>query len=139
MGRCSYLALLAKNLPASVADIKSGFDPRLENPLEREHGNPLSYFCLENPLIESLVGYSPRGSKSQMQSGTEHMLLLRMFGCVEAARCLKCALAPSQSHHPHPIHFLSVHRMFYTGNYFSWQSAALTSSLMWGRVGNTHE
>ena len=65
---CSSLSLkmdfpggsVVKNLPASSGGTGSisgsGRSP------EGGHGNPLQYFCLENPHGQrSLVGYSPRG------------------------------------------------------------------------------
>ena len=43
----SQVALVVKNSPANVGDIKRcEFDPSLGG----GHGNPLQYFCLENPM-----------------------------------------------------------------------------------------
>ena len=37
-----------------------------EDPLEEGIGNPLQYFCLDNAYgLRSLVGYSPKVTKSQ--------------------------------------------------------------------------
>ena len=56
---------MVKNLPANAGDIRdvgsipgSGISPG------EGHGNPLSYFCLENSHGQScLAGYSPWGRK----------------------------------------------------------------------------
>ena len=56
----SLVAQTVKNLPAMWENwVKSlGW----EDPLERGHGNPLQYSCLENPHEQrSLAGYSPWG------------------------------------------------------------------------------
>ena len=58
----SLVAQTVKNLPAMWENwVKSlGW----EDPLERGHGNPLQYSCLENPHEQrSLVGHSPQGWK----------------------------------------------------------------------------
>ena len=46
----SQLALVVKNPPANAGDERHGFNPWVGNPLERGHGNPLQYSCLENPI-----------------------------------------------------------------------------------------
>jgi hypothetical protein len=47
----SQVAIVVKNLPADAGDIR---DAGLISVLERSpgggHGNPLQYFCLENPM-----------------------------------------------------------------------------------------
>ena len=40
-----------------------GWIPGLGRSAGEENGNPLQYYCLENPMERSLVGYSPRGPK----------------------------------------------------------------------------
>ena len=45
------LALMVKNLPASAGDISDlGSISGLGRSLGRGNGNPLQYFCLENPM-----------------------------------------------------------------------------------------
>ena len=45
------VALVVKNPPANVGDITdSGSIPGLERSPGGEHGNPLQYSCLENPM-----------------------------------------------------------------------------------------
>ena len=42
---------MVKNLPANVGDIRDvGSIPRSERSPGGEHGNPLQYSCLENPM-----------------------------------------------------------------------------------------
>ena len=63
----SLVAQTVKNLPAMWENwVKSlGW----EDPLERGHGNPLQYSCLENPHEQrSLVGHSPQGWKESDMS-----------------------------------------------------------------------
>ena len=57
----SQVALVVKNLPASAEDMRDmGFSPGLGRSPGEGHGNPLQYFCLENPHgPRSLMGYSP--------------------------------------------------------------------------------
>ena len=45
------MALLVKNLPANAGDIRdSGSIPGSGRSPGEEHGNPLQYSCLENPM-----------------------------------------------------------------------------------------
>ena len=45
------MALVVKNPPANAGDIRNlGSIPELGRPPEGEHGNPLQYSCLENPM-----------------------------------------------------------------------------------------
>jgi len=47
---CLQVALVAKNLPARVGDIRNtGLNPGLGGP-EEGNDNPLQYSCLENPM-----------------------------------------------------------------------------------------
>ena len=49
--RASQVALVVKNLLASAGDIRdAGSIPRLGGSPGGGNGNPLQYFCLENPL-----------------------------------------------------------------------------------------
>ena len=42
---------MVKNLPADAGDIRdAGLIPVLERSPGGGHGNPLQYFCLENPM-----------------------------------------------------------------------------------------
>ena len=45
------MALVVKNLPANAGDLRDmGSIPRMERSPGGGHGNPLQYFCLENPM-----------------------------------------------------------------------------------------
>ena len=59
------MALVVKNLPAKAGDVRdAGSIPGLGRSPAGGHGNPLQYFCLENPHGQrSLVDYSPQGHK----------------------------------------------------------------------------
>ena len=47
----SQVALMVKNPPSNTGDIRdTGSIPGLGGSLEGEHGNPLQYSCLENPM-----------------------------------------------------------------------------------------
>ena len=49
--RAARVALMAKNLPAHVGDIRgAGSVPGLERSPGAGHVNPLQYSCLENPM-----------------------------------------------------------------------------------------
>ena len=51
MEEASQVALVVKNLPASAGDIRdAGLVPGLGRSPGGEHGNPLQYSCLENPM-----------------------------------------------------------------------------------------
>ena len=53
---CTYIwafqvALVVKNPPANAGDVRDmGSIPRLGRSPGGGHGNPLRYFCLENPM-----------------------------------------------------------------------------------------
>ena len=52
----------SKESACNVGDL--GSIPGLGRPPGGQHGNPLQYYCLENPHGQrSLAGYSPRGHK----------------------------------------------------------------------------
>ena len=59
------MVLLVKNLPAKAGDIGDmGSISGLGRSSRGGHGNPLQYFCLEDPHGQkSLAGYSPQGHK----------------------------------------------------------------------------
>ena len=45
------MGLVVKNLPANAEDVREmGLIPGLGRSLGGGHGNPLQYFCLENPM-----------------------------------------------------------------------------------------
>ena len=45
------MALVVKNPPANSGDIRdTGLIPGSGRSPGREHGNPVQYFCLENPM-----------------------------------------------------------------------------------------
>ena len=47
----SQVALVVKNLPANVGDIRDmGLTPGLGRSPGGRHGNPFQYSCLENPM-----------------------------------------------------------------------------------------
>ena len=47
----SHVALVVKNPPANAGDIRdAGLIPGLGRSPGGEHGNPLQYSCLENPM-----------------------------------------------------------------------------------------
>ena len=49
--RASQMALVVKNLPANAGDVKEvGSIPGLGRTPGGGRGNPLRYFCLENPM-----------------------------------------------------------------------------------------
>ena len=55
----SQVAHVVKNMPANTGDVRDvGSVPGSGRSPGGEHGNPLQYFCLENPHGQmSLVGY----------------------------------------------------------------------------------
>ena len=56
----SQVVLVVKNLPANAGDLRdTGSIPGSRGSPGGEHGNPLQYSCLENPIDRSLAGYSP--------------------------------------------------------------------------------
>ena len=57
----TQVALVVKNLPANVGDLRDvDFIPGKGRYPGGGHGNPLQYYCLQNPHEQrSLVGYSP--------------------------------------------------------------------------------
>ena len=59
------MVLIVKNLPANIGDVRdAGSIAELGRSPGGGHGNPLRYFCLENPHGQrSLVGYSPYSQK----------------------------------------------------------------------------
>ena len=56
---------MVKNPPARAGVMKeAGSVPGLERSSGGEHGNPLQYSCLDNPMEHrNLVGYGPWGHK----------------------------------------------------------------------------
>jgi len=49
--RASHVALVVKKLPANAGDIRDeGSIPESGRYLGGQHGNPLQYSCLENPM-----------------------------------------------------------------------------------------
>ena len=65
--RASQVVLVVKNLPANVGDIRDmGSIPESGRSLGGEHGNPLQYSCLENPMDRGAWWAPARGvAKSQ--------------------------------------------------------------------------
>ena len=51
LGWASQVVLVVEKLPANVGDVKdAGLIPGLGRSSGGEHGNPLQYSCLENPM-----------------------------------------------------------------------------------------
>ena len=82
---------VVKNLPANTGDIRDmGSVPGSGRSPGGGHGNPLQYFCLENPQGQSSpTGYSPWGHKeSDVPEATQHACTqsgpCRIFACTEA-------------------------------------------------------
>ena len=62
----SEVALVVKNLPAKVGHKRCGLDPWVGRIPEGGHGNPLQYYCLENPMDRGAwQAIDPRVTKSQ--------------------------------------------------------------------------
>ena len=61
----SLVALEIKSLPVNTGNIRDlGLIPGLERSPGGEHGNPLQYSCLENPMDRGAWGATVRGSQS---------------------------------------------------------------------------
>ena len=71
------MALVVKNLSANAGDIKdTGSVPGLGRSPGGEHGTPLQYFCLENPMDrEAWWATVHRITESDMTDVTEHACL----------------------------------------------------------------
>ena len=71
------MALVVKNLSANAGDIKdTGSVPGLGKSPGGEHGTPLQYFCLENPMDrEAWWATVHRITESDMTDVTEHACL----------------------------------------------------------------
>ena len=71
------MALVVKNLSANAGDIKdTGSVPGLGRSPGGEHGTPLQYFCLENPMDrEAWWATVHRITESDMTEVTEHACL----------------------------------------------------------------
>ena len=60
----SQVALMVKNLPANARELRDiGSIPGLERSPGGKHGNPLQYFCLENPMDKEPGGLQSMGRK----------------------------------------------------------------------------
>ena len=61
----SQVALVVKNPSANAGDMRDmGLIPGSGRSPEEDHGNPLQYSCLENPMDRGeLVGYGAQGRK----------------------------------------------------------------------------
>ena len=70
--------LSVKNLPANAGD--AGSIPGLGRSPGEGNGNPLQYYCLENPMDRGAVGYSPWGRKESDTTERLHFhILLSVF------------------------------------------------------------
>ena len=67
LGQASQVVLVVKNLPANAGDLKDiGSIPGLRRSPGGEHGNPLQYSCLKNPMDRGTWQATvPRVTKSQ--------------------------------------------------------------------------
>ena len=66
----SQVALVVKNLPANVGDIRdAGSIPGWGRSPGGGHGNPLQYSCLGNLIDRGWVGYSSLGHKESDTTG----------------------------------------------------------------------
>ena len=65
--KASQVALVVKNPPANAGDIRDlGSIPRISRSPGEGNGNPLQYYCLENPWTEEPHGLIDHGvAKSQ--------------------------------------------------------------------------
>ena len=77
--RPSQLALVVKNLPTNVGDLRdTGLIPVLGRPPEEGKGNPFQYFCLENPMYrgdwQATVHRVTESWIQLKQLSTQHML-----------------------------------------------------------------
>ena len=55
---------MVKNLPANARELRdTGSIPGLERSPGGKHGNPLQYFCLENPMDKEPGGLQSMGHK----------------------------------------------------------------------------
>ena len=65
---------MVKNLPANARELRDiGSIPGLERSPGGKHGNPLQYFCLENPMDKEPGGLQSMGRKeSDMIEATQH-------------------------------------------------------------------
>ena len=62
--RASQVALLVKNPPASIGDVRDmDSSPGLGRSPGRGHGNSLQYSCLEKSMDRCLAGCNPWGFK----------------------------------------------------------------------------
>ena len=75
----SQVALVVKNSPANAGDVRdAGLTPGSGRSPRGQHGDPLHYSCLENPMDRvdhSMAGYNPQGCKgSNMTRTIQHAL-----------------------------------------------------------------
>ena len=77
-----HVALVIKNLLASAVDIRDmGLIPGSGRSLGGEHGNPLQYSCLENPMdrgaLQDVVHRNQ--TESDMTEATEHAHVISLL------------------------------------------------------------
>ena len=71
------MALVVKNPPANAGDIRdTGSIPRWGRSPEGGHGNPLWYFCLENPMDRGAWQVTVRGVSKRYTETTYHTCTL---------------------------------------------------------------
>ena len=78
LGKASQVLLVVKNPPANAGDVRDvGFIPGLGRSPGGDHGNPLQYSCLENPIDRGAWWTTVhRVAKSQTQLSTHALLFL---------------------------------------------------------------
>ena len=74
------MLLVVKNLPVNTGDVRdSGLIPELGRSPRGEHGNPLKYSCLENPMDRGAWQATVhRVTKSLMQLSTSTISLVTL-------------------------------------------------------------
>ena len=87
----SQVTLVVKNLPANAGDLRHvGLIPGLGRFPGEEHGNPLQYFCLENPMDRGAWWATVHGvTKSQTQLKWLSTLTRKQPKCLSTEEWIK--------------------------------------------------
>ena len=104
----SQVAPVVKNSSASAADIRhSGSIPELGRSLGGEHGNPLQYSCLENPMDREAWWATVSGvAKSGHSWTTQHTALTHtLHPLLVSHECHLASPAMTQSSWREELHF----------------------------------
>ena len=82
------MALVVKNLPASVGDVRDmSLIPGLGRSPGEGHGNPLQYSCLENPMDKGpwqVKFHGAAQSRTRLKWFSTHRKQLSMLACIWA-------------------------------------------------------